>query len=320
MKEALAHLRATFGTLPAREFGPLKLKAVRQHMIDAGLSRGVINHRINRIKRVIKWAVSEELVPASLYEAVRTVPGLRFGRSAARETEPVGPVADEAVSAILPHVAPQIATMIELQRLTGMRPGEVVVMRPCDLDRSTPVWTYAPADHKNRWRGHQRIVPLGPKAQQMLSEFLDRKAEAFLFSPAEAEAWRRSHRVDPRNSDRKTKIYPCEVRARAARRVAAQRRTPKRPKGPRYDVDSYRRAISYGIAKANRLLRKANPAAMLIPHWHPHQLRHSYATRIRKAFGVEAAQIGLGHARTDVVEIYAEKNLGLAIEIAEKVG
>jgi len=229
-------------------------------------------------------------------------------------------VADECVSAILPYVTPQIATMIELQRLTGMRPGEVVVMRPCDLDRSTPIWTYQPADHKNRWRGHQRIIPLGPKAQQVLAEFLDRESQTFLFSPAEAEAWRRGERAEPRNSNRKTKIYPCEVRARAARRTAALSRTPKRPKGARYDVDSYRRAITYGIGKANRRLRKLNSAVTPIPHWHPHQLRHSYATRIRKAFGVEAAQIGLGHARTDVVEIYAEKNYGLAVEIAGKVG
>ena len=54
MKEAMGPLRFLFGELPAREFGPRKLKAVRQHMLDADLSRGVINQRINRIKRIIK--------------------------------------------------------------------------------------------------------------------------------------------------------------------------------------------------------------------------------------------------------------------------
>ena len=33
--------------------------------------------------------------------------------------------------------------MIELQRLTGMRPGEVVIMRTCDLERSGDVWAYS---------------------------------------------------------------------------------------------------------------------------------------------------------------------------------
>ncbi len=36
-------------------------------MIGAGLARGVINNRVNRIKRFVKWAVSEELVPAGFY-------------------------------------------------------------------------------------------------------------------------------------------------------------------------------------------------------------------------------------------------------------
>lgn len=40
-----------------------------------------------RIKRFIKWAVSEELAPPSAYEATRTVSGLRYGRTTARETE-----------------------------------------------------------------------------------------------------------------------------------------------------------------------------------------------------------------------------------------
>ena len=40
------------------EFGPLKLQAVRQHMIDLNRSRGVINHRVNRIKRFLEWATS----------------------------------------------------------------------------------------------------------------------------------------------------------------------------------------------------------------------------------------------------------------------
>ncbi len=50
MREALGHLRAVYENLSAGEFSPRKLKAVRQHMIDAGLCRGVINGRIN-----LKW-------------------------------------------------------------------------------------------------------------------------------------------------------------------------------------------------------------------------------------------------------------------------
>ncbi len=124
MREALRHLRPTFSSMLVSDFGPLSLKSVREQMIAADLSRGVINSRINRIKRVFKWAVSEQLVPSHVYEALRTVSGLRFGRCTARETKPVRPVDNTAVDAVLPFVSPTIAAMISIQRLTGMRPAK----------------------------------------------------------------------------------------------------------------------------------------------------------------------------------------------------
>ena len=71
---------------------------------------------------------------------------------------------------------------------------------------------------------------------------------------------------------------------------------------------------------ANRDIAKNGGLTSPVPHWHPNQLRHSYATRVRKQFGVEAAQVGLGHSRTDVVEVYAEKNLELAMNVARLTG
>ena len=182
MREALRPVRRLFGHSLARDFGPLALKAVRKEMIESDLSRGVINHRCNRIRRVFKWAVSEQLIQVSTYEALRTVPGLRFGRTQARETEPVKPVPDEHVEALLKFVAPTVRAMIRIQRLTGMRPGEVVLMRECDIDRTGDVWIYEPLDHKNRWRGHRKVVPLGPKAQGILKPLLNRNPEAYLYS------------------------------------------------------------------------------------------------------------------------------------------
>ena len=112
MKHALRTLLKLYGTTRVRDFGPLALKAVREHMITEGLSRGVVNHRVNRIKRVFKWAVSEELIPAGVHEGLRSVAGLRHGRTEAREAEPVKPVDDAVVDATLPFVPPQIAAMI----------------------------------------------------------------------------------------------------------------------------------------------------------------------------------------------------------------
>ena len=57
-----------------------------------------------------------------------------------------------------------------------------------------------------------------------------------------------------------------------------------------------------------------------MPHWHPNQLRHSKATEVRAAYGLEGAQVVLGHARANVTEVYAERNLALAARVAYETG
>ena len=194
-----------------------------------------------------------------------------------------------------------------------MRPCEVVIMRPCDIDRSGEIWIYEPYDHKNRWRGHRKLIPLGPKAQEVLQPFLDRAPESHLFSPHEANEWLRRRRPVHCKKERKTPIYRSELRAREKAKLARRKRRPKRPKREHYDTNSYRRAINYGFERARK-------AGTRIPHWHPNQLRHNRGTEIRKKYGIEAAQVVLGHARADVTEVYAEKNLELAIRIAREIG
>jgi integrase len=248
--------------------------------------------------------VSYELIPSSVYEALRTVAGLRFGRSEARETEPIRPVPRELVDATLPHVAPQIEAMIQLQLLAGMRPCEVVLMRACDIDMTGEIWIYEPHDHKNRWRGQSRQLPLGPKAQEILRPFLKLETDAYLFSPADAE----ERRNDERRANRKSPMTPSQAKRRP-------KNGPKRAKRDRYDTASYRRAIEYGIKKANKKQEDDQ-----IPKWFPLQLRHTRATEIRKQFGIEAAQVVLGHARADVTQVYAERNLSAAVEVARQIG
>lgn len=316
---ALKPLRELFGNLPAAEFGPKKLKTLRQYLIDEQqLSRGVVNARINRVRRFFKWAVAEELIPPSVFEGLRAVDGLRRGRTTAREANGVAPVPVEYVQLTLPYLSPQVRAMVQIQLLGGMRPSEATRMRVDEIDMSGEVWIYSPSDHKNRWRGRDRNIPLGPQAQEILAPFLPRGENPYLFSPAEAEAWRHEQRATERNPERKTKIYPSELRTRELRRAASVKRKAKRPKRTRYDVDSYRRAIEYAIRRLNADREKQKLPA--IPKWFPLQLRHTRATDIRKIFGLEGAQVALGHAHAAVTEIYAERDLAKAVEIARQMG
>lgn len=84
---ALRPLEHLFGNTLVEVFGPLALRAVRDHLIGKGLARTTINGRINKVKTAFQWAVSQELAPGGLSHALSTVSGLRAGRGGARETQ-----------------------------------------------------------------------------------------------------------------------------------------------------------------------------------------------------------------------------------------
>ena len=142
LKWSLRPVRELYGHLPAAEFGPKALAAVRRRVVELWWSRTLINRRVDRVKRAFKWAAAEELVPVAVYQALRTFPGLQKGRTEARESEPVGPVAPAHAAATLPHLSTHLRAMAELQLLTGMRPGEACGLRFAEVDRGGAVWLY----------------------------------------------------------------------------------------------------------------------------------------------------------------------------------
>lgn len=328
------YVREVYGDTPAAAFGPLALKAVRQKFVTAGWCRGFVNQRVGRVRRIFKWAASEELVPAGVYQSLATVTGLQRGRTAARETEPVGPVADETVDATLPFLNRHVRGLVEFQRLTGCRPGEACNVRRCDIDTGGPIWLYRPPHHKTAWRGKRRTIALGPKAQELLKEFFTSDVGAYLFSPARAVEELRIER----SAKRKTPRYPSHMTRNAAKR----KDDPQRQPADKYDRGSYGVAVDRACDAAfpppvplaqhidetaaqwrSRLTpdqRDALKAWRKAHRWHPNQLRHTFATAVRKAHGLEAAQVLLGHSRADVTQVYAERDEQLATEVAAKIG
>ncbi|VTT98862.1 catalytic phage domain protein : Site-specific recombinase XerD OS=Singulisphaera acidiphila (strain ATCC BAA-1392 / DSM 18658 / VKM B-2454 / MOB10) GN=Sinac_1635 PE=4 SV=1: Phage_integrase [Gemmataceae bacterium] len=314
-KSAIRPLCAECGPRPAAEFGPIALKAVRQRMIAAGWCRSGVNTAVERVKRVFKWGVGEELVPPHVYEALRAVPGLKKGRTAAPERPPVPPVDDAAVAATLPHLTRHVRGLVEFQRLTGCRPGEACALRRCDVDTSGAVWLYTPPHHKTAYRGKARVIPIGPRAQALLAEFPTDAPADHVFSPRRSAAEVRADRA----AARKTPQYPSERRAKMKRKKAA----PEREPGDAYTPSIYACAIGRAVEKANAEDRRnpdLGPALPPVPEWAPNQLRHSFATAVRAAHGIEAVQVLLGHANLKTSEIYAEKNTAAAVAIAAQVG
>lgn len=297
-----------FSELPAAEFRASHLRRVqammirgynhREHGEQGPLSRKVINQRIGRIKRIWKWAAEHEFIPETAYAALALVRGLQANRTEARETEPVKPVAWEVVEATLPHLNPVVRAMVLLQWHTGCRPGEACSIQASEIDRSGPVWLYRPGYHKLAHRNKSRVIAIGQQGQAVLTPFLGR--DGFLFSPALAAEQVRAAQA----ATRRTKRFPFEDRRQKRRK----RTKPQRKPGERYTTAVLDRAIERAAVRAG------------VEPWHPNQLRHAFATRVRAVGGLEAAQVALGHTTADITQIYAERNETLAVEVARKIG
>ena len=296
VRYALRPLRERYGHTLVCDFGPLAIKALQAHMIQNGLSRKVINSRIGKIRRVFRWAVSEQLIPDNVLAGLESVEGLKQGRTDARETEPVGPVEDSVVEATLAHLPEVVADMVRLERLAGCRPGEICSLRPRDVCTRGEVWCYVPTSHKTQHHGRQRRIFIGPRGQEVLRKYLLRPADAYCFSPADSERNRRR----TMREHRKTKVQPSQADRR--------KRRPKWKPGERYDKDDYARAIRRACDKAG------------VPRWAPNQLRHAAGTEIRAKFGLEAAQTVLGHSKANTTEIYAARDFARAAAIIREVG
>ncbi len=328
------HATALFGAAPTSEFGPLALKTVRQKFISLGWCRRMVNQQVERIRRAIKWAAGEELIPFEVYHRLTTVSGLQNGRMEAKEHDPVLPVEDAIVDATLLHLNRHVRGLVEFQRLTGCRPGEACNLHRSDIDTSPLIWTYRPKTHKGQWRGKSRTIAIGPKAQALLKEYFTSDISDYLFSPVRAVGEFRAERA----ANRKTPRYPSHLKRNEKLRV----KNPKHPPADRYNRLSYLTAVTRACDRAfppgGELAQKEGESAAkwwdrLTPekraqvkqwrkehHWHPNQLRHTFATKIRETHGLEAAQVLLGHSRADVTQVYAERNEKLATSIAAKIG
>ena len=314
VKMSLRILKDSYAEILAADFGPLALQAIRVGLVNQGKARKYVNTLVEQIKRCFKWGVAQEIVPAAVFHGLSTVEGLRRGRTDAPESEPIGPVASSVVDATLLHLPPVVADMVRIQSLTGCRPGEICMLRPCDLDRSGDVWAFRPRSHKTEHHGRGRVIFVGPQAQEILRPYLLRDAGAYCFTPADSER----RRLEARHELRKTAMS-CGNRPGSNRR-----RRPKRFPRDHYDTGAYANCIRRAADLADRRAHDTDkPIAVgerIVPRWTPNQLRHGLATNLRKKFGLEAVQVVLGHARADVSQIYAERDMGLAERIMREVG
>ncbi len=302
MRLALRELKERHGLTVLDEFGPKRLRNMLNDMAQrsvtrpdgttkARYTRGTINQTLQAVKAVWRWGVAEELAPAVLWQTLKAVPGIKAGRTAAREPRKVRPVPVAAMEETLKHLPDALQAVVRLLDLTGARPSELLSLTPGMIDRTGDVWCAALEHHKNAGKGKMRTLFFGPLAQDILRPLLLRPDDAPLFNPREALAQRHAacgfHRPagmkpNPTRTDRKV--------------------------GDRYDAVALARAI-----------RRVNAAAGIAP-WTPYALRHGAATRARGVAGLDGAQVLLGHSHANITEVYAELDADKARELARKIG
>jgi integrase len=292
IKWAVGYLMEFCGQLPIEQFGPLKLQEFQSWLIQKKtLTRKVINSIIRMCRNMFKWAVSQQVADITQYQSLMTVEGLREGHPGTIEKPPISTVRQETWQAIKVYTSTVVFDMLQIQGLTGMRSGELVIMRPADINRQSEIWEYNPP-HKMQYRGQSRTVYFGPQAQAILMKYLQGE---YCFSPAAAQEQLKKHNH--------TFL------------------------GKHYTPASYRRAIWYALnAEYKARLEeyknaKEKPKQKPKPlKFTPHQLRHTAGTRIRAEFGLDASKAALGHKSVKANEVYSELDQRKAMEVAKKIG
>lgn len=304
------HLDSLYGDCLVSDFGPVKLKEFRANLVENGmpgkrvwkkkvvkpLARKYINRLTNSVITMFDYAVAGEIVDIAKVQQLRSLTTLRNGQTTAPETEKVKPVPIEHVRATAEHLSPIIKAMLRIQVATGMRPGELVIMRPCDIDRTGENWIYVPSKHKTGWRGKEKAIPIIGDARDAVTDFLQRRHDSFCFSPKEAMEWRRAVAAANR-----TTPMSC-----GNRKGTNLKKDPKRTPRDRYDTASYRQAIQRAQKNAG------------VPHWTPAQCRHLAASTIRAALGgLDDARALLGHSTALMTSHYAQESLEAAVRAAK---
>jgi len=149
----------------------------RDLLAEKGLVRTGVNARIRRLKTILRWCNSRELLPIGAFERIRDLESLPIGSGEAEDEQAIVAIEAETFETTVQHLTLRVRTTVEsmmrLQRSRGMRPGEVCAMRLCEIDRTGAVWLYRPRDHKLAHKGIDRVIALGEPEKRLLEPFLE---------------------------------------------------------------------------------------------------------------------------------------------------
>lgn len=307
VKRTLTGLVDRFGDLWPDAFRSMQFKSLRQEWIGAGNHKGTIAKKTDRVRRWFRWMVENELCSIEtqgVLLAIGPAPNLP-------ENDDVEPVPIHDYVRTIRRVTPQVRAIARVQLLGGPRPGETCRMRGCEITQKgmvrighrsfrlpEGVWLFRPTKvdglpDKKKGTNKTTIYLFGPKAQAVLRPWMRSNPSEYLFQPREAQAAARKVR----------KKTPSQEARDWTRRKGNPRYRDH------YAVFSYRQAITRAAARAG------------VPHWFPHQLRHTFTTRMDTLTDdLLTVSTLLSHERPDTTLIYLQRKLREAAKTAARLG
>lgn len=199
-KGAIRILRQLFGETAAKDFGPLKLRLVRDAMIkgdpeatDANgkprprlpWSRKFVNKQIARLDAIFRWGVSWELVPQTVADALTTIRPLKKGETTAVDYRSRQAVPDDAIASVRAKLSDRQRDIFDLLLLTGARPGELIGLQIGSVNRTGEVWRADLEKHKNANKEKSRTLFFNTDAQAILLRYMKADPQArFVSTPS----------------------------------------------------------------------------------------------------------------------------------------
>jgi Site-specific recombinase XerD len=291
------------GTL-VKDFNPVALKTVQNQFVEKGYARDYCNKLTRFVRKMFAWGAENGLVSPEIPVALKLVSHVNKRMTENRPARKNVP--DDVVVRTLPYLLPTIAEMVQVQRLTAMRPSEVCNMRIDCIDCSGETWLYIPLKHKTGWRNHKRIIPLAKPVQEILLRRMDGKTpEQYVFSPTDAMQEKRERDA----TNRKSKVQPSQ-KVRKEKRIV----NPKQKFREFYTSESYGKSIKNAMKTANKYL----PVGEKLVHWTPYQLRHTAITELVRTNGMDVARAVAGQKSISVTMGYAHADTEIAVKAVTK--
>lgn len=160
-----------YGDRSVKTIKPVDIERLRDNLVKK-YCRNTVNRRVRHIVRAFEWAETRGFVDANQRSAIASLERIKEGMEGSFDYDDVEPVSDADYNAVIEIANFRLRCMMQVQRATGMRSGELVSMTPEDVDMTQDDWLYIPVRHKTQKKKCARIVGIPREIVPLLQSIM----------------------------------------------------------------------------------------------------------------------------------------------------